>query len=77
MVSGHPWSLCVVVSVCCDQSSLNKVIGGGAGILGQNFSFNIFDRGHDQDSATFYGIAKARRVVEIRRFSCRKNSHFL
>ena len=55
-----------------------KVIGGGVpGILGRNFSFNICDRGHHQDSAAFYGIEKACRVVEIRCFARRENSHFL
>ena len=45
----------------------------GPGTFGRNFDFNISDREHHQDSDAFYGIAKDRRVLEIRGFACREN----
>ena len=41
----------------------------GPGTFGRNFDFNISDREHHQDSDAFYGIAKDRRVLEIRGFA--------
>ena len=45
----------------------------GPGIFGRNFGFTMCDREHHQDSDAFYGIAKDRRVLEIRGFACREN----
>ena len=44
--------------------------------LGRNFSFNICDTGHHQDSAAFYGIAKTHLVVEIRLFQVSRKQSF-
>ena len=51
-------------------------MGGGKRYFGSIFSFHIYDRDWWAWAATFYGIEKARSIVEISRVDRRENGRF-